>query len=127
MALMSHGAAQLRPYSETGALSFPSGHALSGVMVFRFATFLVWHHNPNRFISIAWKALAVAGLLVGGATRLYLLPHWPSDVVGVYFLGALGLTIAACVYVAVEQTFSNTMVPGRVASSHGPTLERELT
>lgn len=108
MALMSHGAGQLRPYSETGALSFPSGHALSGFMVFGFATFLIWHYNQNRIVRVVWITVAVTGVLASGASRLYLLLHWPSDVFSAYFLGLLGLAIAASVYVAVEKSFSTT-------------------
>ena len=76
--------------SETG-YSFPSGHAISSVILF---TFLIYFYNDkieNSFFKYVFIFASIILIIFIGFSRIYLNVHWLSDVVGGY---ALGLFIA---------------------------------
>jgi membrane-associated phospholipid phosphatase len=83
-------AALHRPRPEDGFVEissngFPSGHAANSAAIALVAVLLVW---PR--LGPAGRALTVAAgtafALVIGVTRVTLLAHWPSDVVGSWLL-----------------------------------------
>lgn len=59
--------------------SFPSGHTYAGIAV---ATVL-WHHNRK------WGIIALVPALLIAFTRLYLMVHFPTDILGGIILGIL--------------------------------------
>ena len=64
--------------------SFPSGHELR-------TTFLAVALTPMRPL---WIAIAAAGVVAMGVSRVYIVQHWPSDVIGGLLLGlAFGLVV----------------------------------
>ncbi|MEN9613571.1 MAG: hypothetical protein RLZZ628_4385 [Bacteroidota bacterium] len=70
-----------------GATSFPSGHTMSAFAIYGLAAFLF--ENPNLKIIFALIAVLI------GISRVYLIEHFPEDVL----LGAiLGLIIGISVY-----------------------------
>jgi membrane-associated phospholipid phosphatase len=60
--------------------SFPSGHTLLAA-AFAFVVFKYWKDYR------AWLAFAFVGVV--GAVRVFQGLHWPSDIIGSIFLGAL--------------------------------------
>lgn len=74
-------------------LSFPSGHTTSATAAM-LAIFLC--NNKKRF----WGVLCYP--FVMGFTRLYLMVHYPTDVLAGLFFGALGALIA---YLAIRPLF----------------------
>jgi undecaprenyl-diphosphatase len=69
--------------------SFPSGHAMTSIVAFGLLVMLV----PSRFRLAALAVGAVAVVLVG-ISRLALVVHYPTDVVGGWLLGAAWLVAA---------------------------------
>ncbi|MGH2753159.1 MAG: phosphatase PAP2 family protein [Actinomycetota bacterium] len=74
--------------------SFPSGHVLAATAFWGLIPPLVFIITRSR---AAWSVsvAAIAVVLLGvGTSRVYLGAHWPSDVVGAYFGGAIFLLVA---------------------------------
>ncbi len=115
--MMSQTAGQVRPVNYSGTLSFPSGHALSGFVVFGFAIFLMTHHSLNLKLRVPLIALAVVLTFASGLSRLYFVRHWPSDVAGAWLLGVLGLAVAIPVYLTLEKTLGPVMAKRESADS----------
>jgi len=78
--------AHLLPHS----LAFPSGHAANGMTAF-LATALIVTPPAHRRTAVL---LAVVLSIAVGLTRVYLGVHWPSDVIGGWTLGLLGVAAA---------------------------------
>lgn len=69
------------------ASSFPSGHAMSSVVVYGTLAYLVARLEPTRRMRRATLAFAAVLVLLVGASRLYLGVHYPSDVAAGYVAG----------------------------------------
>jgi undecaprenyl-diphosphatase len=73
------------------SLSFPSGHALSEAIIGGLLISLVGEWVPFRPLQRALQAAILLLVLAGGASRVYLGLHWPSDVIGGYLFGIVML------------------------------------
>jgi undecaprenyl-diphosphatase len=79
-----------RPRPEDGFVAidsngFPSGHASNSAAIALVAVLLIWPHfgRAGKTLTVA---VAAAFTLAIGATRVTLLAHWPSDVIGAWLL-----------------------------------------
>jgi undecaprenyl-diphosphatase len=89
-----------RPRSELGFFvetsgSFPSGHAALSVAFYGFLFFILWRVRVLRVIPAAISAATVAFLV--GASRVYLIEHYVTDVINGWLVGALWLVIGIAV------------------------------
>ncbi|PZX12988.1 membrane protein DedA with SNARE-associated domain [Palleronia aestuarii] len=77
-------------FAETSG-SFPSGHAASSVAILGMLVYVAWRTRvlPGEFAALA--GLAIAGSI--GASRLYLIEHYLSDVMSGWLVGALWLIL----------------------------------
>jgi membrane-associated phospholipid phosphatase len=64
---------------------FPSGHASNSAAAALVCVLLLWPHLSRGGRLVA-ACLAAAFVLLIGVTRVTLLAHWPSDVVGAWLL-----------------------------------------
>ncbi|MDO8615846.1 MAG: phosphatase PAP2 family protein [Dehalococcoidia bacterium] len=64
--------------------SFPSGHVMSGSILYGFLLYLSLFLPVARGARAALAALAAAVLLLAGPANVYLGVHWPSDVLGAW-------------------------------------------
>ena len=62
--------------------SFPSGHSQGAATFYLY----VWHHWGRQKL---WLIIGIFMILGIGFSRLYLGVHWPGDILGGYFFGAL--------------------------------------
>jgi membrane-associated phospholipid phosphatase len=95
-----------RPTEQIGIVvtdsSFPSGHAISSVILYGLLAYLFVPKMPSRF----WKwVLVIAVILTNlyiGYSRIYLGGHYLTDVVAGY---GLGLAWGALVFTIIERLF----------------------
>jgi undecaprenyl-diphosphatase len=83
--------------------SFPSGHITAAVTLFGVLTFLTLKNvrqGPLRLIVPALSVLIIGFASVG---RVYVSDHWPSDVLGSYLLGFIGVVTIAWFYTSVKE------------------------
>jgi membrane-associated phospholipid phosphatase len=78
---------------------FPAGHALRATVFYGLAAFCVARLAPHKRQGVI--AYAVALLLIGSIslTRLYLLAHFPMDLLGGWIAGAALLSVIVAVHV----------------------------
>jgi undecaprenyl-diphosphatase len=71
-----------------GLASFPSGHAMTSIVVYGTLAFLIARLAPTRLLRRLTWALAILVILLIGWSRLYLGVHYPSDVLAGFVMGA---------------------------------------
>lgn len=76
--------------------SFPSGHAMSSMVVYGSVAYLVARLEPGKHLRRTTWLVAALVILAIGTSRMYLGVHYPSDVVGGFIAGLawLGLLVA---------------------------------
>ncbi len=76
---------------QPSSFSFPSGHAEGAMALYGFVFFLASVYVPAGRLRTAIQALCAWVIVVTGLERVYVGDHWPSDVAGGYYFGALFL------------------------------------
>jgi undecaprenyl-diphosphatase len=80
-ALVPHG-------SYVYSASFPSGHSTLAAATFLTLATVIASLEPRRSTKALTYVVAIALTIMVGFSRVYLGVHWPSDVLGGWFLGA---------------------------------------
>ena len=83
---------------EEGGSSFPSAHVVHITVFAGLLFYLVTIHVKRAWLRIPLQALLAVPILTTGASRVYRGAHWPSDVIGGYVLGAIGLLLLLGLY-----------------------------
>jgi undecaprenyl-diphosphatase len=99
--------ARHRPPEQTGLAvtavpSFPSGHAMSAVIVYGFLAYLLVPKLPSRLWKWTVGLVALSLVLFDGFSRIFQGSHYLTDVLAGY---ALGIAWAALVYTLIELIF----------------------
>jgi undecaprenyl-diphosphatase len=82
-------------YPAPESYSFPSGHALFAVCFFGGLAVLLTHRLQSRVLQAAVWLVALAVVLLIGASRVYLGVHYPTDVLGGFAVGVTWVTAVA--------------------------------
>ncbi|HEY0305326.1 MAG TPA: phosphatase PAP2 family protein [Longimicrobiales bacterium] len=73
--------------TDVHSTSFPSGHAMSSMVVYGSVAYLVGRLEPGK--QLKWTTWIIAGIVILaiGLSRMYLGVHYPSDVVAGFIAG----------------------------------------
>ena len=77
------------------SLSFPSGHAMTSMVVYGSVAYLVARLEPTPLLRASTYVVTGLIILAIGITRMYLGVHYPTDVFGGYVAGLAWLAIVA--------------------------------
>ncbi|MEH7081439.1 phosphatase PAP2 family protein [Neobacillus drentensis] len=78
--------------------SFPSGHAMVGMIVYFMIAYLIMEGVKSRAGKIIIAVITAILLLLIGASRIILQVHYPTDVLGGYAFGYLWVVISILLY-----------------------------
>ena len=78
-----------------GLASFPSGHAMTSIVVYGTLAFLIARLAPTRWLKRLVWTVAMLVVLVVGLSRLYLGVHDPSDVLAGFVVGGAWAIVCA--------------------------------
>ncbi|MFB4210560.1 phosphatase PAP2 family protein [Shouchella sp. JSM 1781072] len=88
--------ARIRPEDfmmvDLSSYSFPSGHTMGAASFYSVLAFLIWRrtdHRPTRIVIVIFSTVMI---LLMGVSRLFLGVHYPTDVLGGFFLSGAILT-----------------------------------
>ena len=83
---------------EVSGYSFPSGHSMAAFSLYGGLAFLIWKHIPTAAGRVLMIIVSAMFILMIGMSRIYLGVHYPSDVVGGYFMSGCWLTVCIWFY-----------------------------
>ena len=87
---------ELAPFTtRTYDSAFPSGHADSAIVIYGLMFYFITVFVNQPALRLLGQAACLWVILFTGMQRVYTGVHWPSDVLGGYYLG--GLIIAALI------------------------------
>jgi membrane-associated phospholipid phosphatase len=84
--------------SQPSTFSFPSGHAAGAFVVYGLVFYFATLHVQNLVAKRAIQAVCLVIIIGAGLERIYVGHHWPSDVLGGYWHGALIVFAAIVVH-----------------------------
>jgi len=84
-----------------GGYSFPSGHALNGLVCYGMLIFLIRRNCSNRRTANILTVLLTLLILTIGWSRIFVGVHYPSDILGGWSFGLAVLMIATVIYDAI--------------------------
>jgi undecaprenyl-diphosphatase len=83
--------------TDVHSASFPSGHAMSSMVVYGSVAYLVGRLEPGKHLKRTTWLIAAIVILAIGTSRMYLGVHYPSDVIAGFIAGMawIGFLVAA--------------------------------
>ena len=81
--------------------SFPSGHAISSIILFSLLIYFYKNKIESYFFRIIFIFVNIFLILLVGFSRIYLNVHWLSDIIGGYALG-LSIVYAVLIFYGIE-------------------------
>ena len=84
--------------SQPSTFSFPSGHAAAAFVLYGLIFYFATLHVQNLQARRAIQAACVVLIIGAGMERVYVGHHWPSDILGGYWHGALIVAVAVALH-----------------------------
>jgi undecaprenyl-diphosphatase len=84
------------------SMSFPSGHAMTSMVVYGSIAYLVARLEPTARLRRSTWLLAGVLIIAIGASRMYLGVHYPSDILAGFIAGLAWLAFVAAAFTAIR-------------------------
>ena len=94
--------------------AFPSGHADSAIVIYGLMFYFITVFVNQPALRLLGQAACLWVILFTGMQRVYTGVHWPSDVLGGYYLGGLVLAVI----IGLHRYLSRTAVTERSGSRY---------
>ncbi|GAA0361310.1 phosphatase PAP2 family protein [Bacillus horti] len=88
---------------EQTGYSFPSGHSMGAFSLYAILTFILWRHVPSKLGRFFLILFSTCMIITIGISRLYLGVHYPSDVIGAYFISGFWVFLAIWFFQSWEE------------------------
>ena len=85
------------------ASTFPSGYVTGAVAFYGLLTFLTIKNVRRGHLRVVVPALSVLIIGMASLERVYASAQWPSDILGSYLLGFIGVVAIATAYTSVKE------------------------
>ncbi|MEK4440484.1 MULTISPECIES: phosphatase PAP2 family protein [Niallia] len=102
---------------ETDSYSFPSGHAMVGLLLYLFIAHILAKEIKGNAGKLILAAIAFMVILLIGISRIVLEAHYPTDVIGGYLLGGIWLFVWVGLYETFYDRFHKQKGAGTKLSS----------
>jgi undecaprenyl-diphosphatase len=86
------------PVDSAHYAAYPSGHAMTAVVVLGLLVWLLHLYGAGRAVVRAAVVVSVVSVVGVGLTRIWLGVHWASDVLAGWLLGGLTIALAVLAY-----------------------------
>jgi undecaprenyl-diphosphatase len=110
--------------SQPSTFSFPSGHAGAAFVLYALIIYFAALHVRDPRVRLPLQAVCAAIIVLAGCERVYVGHHWPSDVLGGYYVGALLLAVFIAIHQLTLRRTSNQQ-PQRSFSRATPLRDPE--
>ena len=90
---------------ETDSFSFPSGHAMVGLLLYLFIAHILANEIKRNVGKLILAAASFLLIILIGISRIVLGAHYPTDVIGGYLLGGIWLFL----WVSLYETFKDRL------------------
>lgn len=91
---------------QASSYSFPSGHAMNGLVFYGLLSFLLNELIENIWAKGVTWLLSSTLILFIGLSRVYLGVHYPIDILGGYLAGSAWLALVLFIYSLLKEKFS---------------------
>jgi membrane-associated phospholipid phosphatase len=85
--------------------SFPSGHALIGIVFYGLFIYIIWHEVKQKWLRLFLIVLLALLILLISFSRIYLRVHYPSDVIAGLALGFIWLVLSLQIIHRIEKKY----------------------
>jgi len=85
--------------------SFPSGHALIGIVFYGLFIYIIWHEVKQKWLRTFLIVLLIILILLISFSRIYLRVHYPSDVIAGLAVGFIWLVLSLQIIHRIEKKY----------------------
>ncbi len=85
--------------------SFPSGHALIGIVFYGLLIYVIWHEVKQKWLRVFLTLFLILLILLISFSRVYLRVHYTSDVIAGLALGFIWLVLSLQIIQRIEKKY----------------------
>ena len=90
---------------DVSGYSFPSGHALIGIVFYGLFIYIIWHEVKQKWLKIFLIVVLILLILLISFSRVYLRVHYPSDVIAGLAIGFIWLVLSLRIVHRIEKKY----------------------